>query len=57
MPPNFHSAVHLHQGATVNVPFGSALIMNVQRMHSKPGASPSILFVKGTQSTRHVLNL
>lgn len=34
----------------MNVPFGSAFIMNVQPMHIQNlGSSPWILFVKGTQ--------
>lgn len=48
VPPNFHSAIHLHQGATMNVPFGSEFIMNVQWRHIQNlVTSPWILFVKG----------
>lgn len=52
MPPNFHSALHLHQGASMNVPFGSLYYECTVNAHSKSRHLALILFVKGIENMR-----
>lgn len=57
-PQTFIQQFIYKQEAAMNVPCGSAFIMNVQQTHIQtPGISPLILFVKGSSSTLHVLSL
>lgn len=50
-PKTFIQRFIYKQEATMNVPFGSAFIMNVQQTHIQTlGISPLILFVKGSSN-------